>query len=240
MCSSPVPIAEAGLPSGRYRLYIQAVIRSRLSGTGSLLLLCQLPLHVVVVFLLQRRIVQAAAAVYVGGLELAGLEFAPDPLVVDVRRPGGLDQPLDRMRRNEVHALPVAKYQVARHDRRLADPDGNVYARRHVSADPRHRTPEVSGHVKLCDTLEIADAAIDDEAVTRLRPDVEGQVVADDAAQVEITAGVDHDHIAGLQHIQGGLVAERDHIPFLLSFRLLHVEDLRSEEHTSELQSPMY
>ena len=83
-------------------------------------------------------------------------------------------------------------------------------------ADPGHRAAEISRHVELGDALQVADRAVNDEAGSGLLPDVEGQVVTDDAAQIETAAGVDHKHIAGLQHIQGGLMTELDHVPFLL------------------------
>src|SRR5438552_12751548 len=99
-------------------------------------------LEVLVVFLLQRRI--GGRAVNLARLVLALVELHPRPFVVNVDHVGIVDDLLHQRRRNEVDPLGVSKYEIAGHDRGLADAHRDVDAADdHVADGAGMRAPEV-------------------------------------------------------------------------------------------------
>ena len=66
---------------------------------------------------------------------------------------------------------------------------------------------EVRRHVHALNAFEVADRAVDDETgAFRGLHDVVEQVVADDRPTLFLTEEIDHQHVTGLQHVDGRLI----------------------------------
>ena len=64
--------------------------------------------------------------------------------------------------------------------------------------------------------------------------DVVGGVLADHAAGVGVGVGIDNEHVALLQHVDGGLVGEAGAVVGGLPLLLIDVGDVRAEGHKLE------
>src|SRR6266567_4256104 len=116
----------------------------------------------------------------------------------------------DELRRDEIYALAVANHEIARHHCHAADSDRYVDARQHYVPNGRWigRT-EISRHIDLGYAIQIADASIHNQAATvRGFHHVVEKIVAHDSAVHLLSEQVDDKDIAGLEHVNGGLIGK--------------------------------
>src|SRR5579864_326885 len=116
----------------------------------------------------------------------------------------------NELRRNEIDAFAVADDKISRHDRDPANPHRDVDSGQHDIADrSRVGGAEVGRHIDLREAIEIADAAVDNEAATLggFHHVIE-EVVAYDGAVDFLAEEIDDKDVSRLQHVDGELIAK--------------------------------
>src|SRR5258708_7691974 len=115
---------------------------------------------------------------------------------------------LDQMRTHEIHALPVPNYDVASHNDDSTDANPHAdSAEHHVANRSGVHILEVCRHIDFGDAVEIAYAAVHNEAAALgSGHDVVEEVVPDDPAAYLFSEEIDDKNIAGLKHVNGGLI----------------------------------
>ena len=123
---------------------------------------------------------------------------------------GPVHDPLDQLRRNEADTFGIADHHIARHDSDVADANWNVHRGHRDSINvARMHAAEVSRHVDLADAFQVADTSIHHQAAALGGPhDVMEEIVADDGAAFLLSVDVHHQDVAGLQHVDHGLVPQ--------------------------------
>src|SRR5258708_35759875 len=116
----------------------------------------------------------------------------------------------DELRRNEIYALAVPNHEISWHHSHAADSYWHVDARQHyVPNGRRNGKTEIRRHFNLGYAIQIADAAVHNQTATvRGFHYIVEEVVPDNGAVHLLSEQVDDEDIAGLEHVNGGLLGE--------------------------------
>src|SRR5260370_998238 len=114
----------------------------------------------------------------------------------------------DELGRNEIYAFAVPDHEITRHNGHAADSDGHVDARQHYVPDGcRIGRTEIRRHIDLGDAIQVANAAVHNQPTTvRGFHHVVEETHIHDGAVHFLSIQIHHEHIAGLEHVDGGLI----------------------------------
>src|SRR5260370_41021788 len=121
---------------------------------------------------------------------------------------GAVEDFLHKLRRNKIYAFAIAYDEIARHYRHTTNAHRDIDAGQHHVANRRRvRGAEICGHVDLGKSIQIANAAIDHQPCAASGfHHIEEEIVADEGSVHLLAEKVDDQHVAGLQHVDGGLI----------------------------------
>ena len=172
------------------------------------------------------------SAVNFAGFVLPFGKFLFGPLVMDADFVSAVEDILDELRRDEIYAFTIPDDEIAGHYGDSTDADGHVDAGKHDVVDGSGiNVFEIGGHVDFGNAIEIANAAVDDQtAAFCCGHHIVKEIVADDRSTDFLAEDIDNQDIAGLKHVNGGLVGEvRQAV--LLGFRVGDVFEVRPLRH---------
>src|SRR6266566_1051938 len=144
------------------RNLISKISHSSLFCASLLSNLLQTSLQILLIFLEQLWI--ARSGVNLARLVLPFVKLLFCPLIMNADLIGAVKNLSHQLRWNEIHAFAVANNHVTRHHGYATDAHRNIDACQHDIADGSWvGGPKIGGHVDLRNTVEVADASIDNQ-----------------------------------------------------------------------------
>src|SRR5258706_2987772 len=150
------------------------------------------------------------SAVDFAGFVLPFGKFLFGPLIMDADFVSAVEDFLDELRRDEIDTFAVSDHEIAGHYGDATDSDGHVDAGKHDLVDwGGINVFEIVGAVYFGNAIWIANATIDDQtAAFCCGHHIVKEIVADDRSTHFLAKDIDNQNVAGLEHVNGGLVGE--------------------------------
>src|SRR6266853_2231091 len=167
--------------------------------TSVLGLLAQALLQILLILFLQRRIMRTR--VNIARLVLPRIQFHLGPLIVNMRDVSLIENLLHELRRNEIKTAAIAEYDIARHDRSVADLYRHIDACNHGRGVINRRgmyRAIVDRHADWEDAFHIPDGSVHHQSSLGRVPDGCRKVVSHHRASFDFSVKSDHRHIARL------------------------------------------